>query len=349
LQETEQSEDIIFEFDLQEEELAKAIFATQKLCVITQDEIEELYNEDELANFTLDSFSTDALPTRLNAAGAHVSDSPYLIADHSLRLKDISQRLRWSKEFKPLLHFGWRQVGITKNKAIPLKLFAGKHLGYEYQQALTDYQMKMEEAKVIKENLFKQLMQVQDANQISNNEAEPLTISTNIETVDNVLNAKAKQKQHALNELFLRLKDIDSNNINDDTIAATIKKIDQQSLDDILSVNNVEVRIDDQPLDISTPPKEPLQPWFLDGFFKVHLDRWLYITADFNVFNQNNVAIQNEGDEKSNINLINFNQNRRVITGEIHYFDHPYIGMVVQIRRFDPTKPADEAVTQAIK
>mgnify|MGYP000673678348 FL=1 len=47
--------------------------------------------------------------------------------------------------------------------------------------------------------------------------------------------------------------------------------------------------------------------------------------------------------------MASFKQDRRVISGEIHYFDHPDIGMIVQIRRFDPSKPADEAVTQAKK
>ena len=67
------------------------------------------------------------------------------------------------------------------------------------------------------------------------------------------------------------------------------------------------------------------------------------------MLNQNQVKTPNQGDENKDVKLINFSQNKRVISGEIHYFDHPYIGMIVQIRRFDPTKPADEAVTQAIK
>ena len=47
--------------------------------------------------------------------------------------------------------------------------------------------------------------------------------------------------------------------------------------------------------------------------------------------------------------IIHFNQDRRIITGEVHYFDHLYIGIVVQIRRFDPTKPEEEAITQVVR
>ena len=38
---------------------------------------------------------------------------------------------------------------------------------------------------------------------------------------------------------------------------------------------------------------------------------------------------------------IRFKQDRRVISGEVHYFDHPYMGMIVQIRPY--TKPEPEA------
>ena len=106
--------------------------------------------------------------------------------------------------------------------------------------------------------------------------------------------------------------------------------------------------IDDQENPAAIPP---LQAWYLDGLFKVHLhlNRYLYINSEFNMIEPPNepsiLTTSANADTKNNV--ISFKQDRRVISGEIHYFDHPYIGMVVQIRRFDPTKPASEAVTQA--
>ena len=102
----------------------------------------------------------------------------------------------------------------------------------------------------------------------------------------------------------------------------------------------------------------PLQPWSIDGLFKVHLDHYLYIDTEFNMIEASNASsrlsakqrLANKDQEASGLNkVISFKQDRRVITGEIHYFDHPHIGMVVQIRRFDPSKPADEAVSQSKK
>ncbi len=66
--------------------------------------------------------------------------------------------------------------------------------------------------------------------------------------------------------------------------------------------------------------------WQLDGFLKVHLNHYLYITS--------NLVTRAIGDTDTSVSG-EFSQFRRVISGEIHYFDHPQIGMLVQIRRFN--------------
>jgi hypothetical protein len=73
-------------------------------------------------------------------------------------------------------------------------------------------------------------------------------------------------------------------------------------------------------------PQEPDLHWELDGLFKIHLRHYLYITANFDVS-----RIQESGE----IEAARFSQFRRVISGEVHYFDHPRMGMIVQIRKFN--------------
>jgi len=361
-QELEPELEITTEFDFQQEDLDKPIFSTQDFCVIAKRDIESLFEQEQLAGFNLDAYGVESLPSKLNASGAHVSDSPYLIADDSLLLKDISKRLRWSKEFKPLLHFGWRQVGITQKKAIAVKLFAGEHLEYKYQQALKEHnaavQAEIAEEKAIEENLLKQLAQAQTddqvvSDQLINGISNQGIDDTRENQIDAQLALSLENKQQALNHLFYQLDELSNNPESNEVIEAIVNDTEKQSLDTILTANKVKTLEIGLLPNIIPPPQAPLQPWLLDGFFKVHLDHYLYITADFNVVNKNTVAIEHKGDkskrEDDDLKLINFSQTRRVITGEVHYFDHPYIGMIVQIRRFDPTKPADEAVTQAIK
>jgi hypothetical protein len=84
----------------------------------------------------------------------------------------------------------------------------------------------------------------------------------------------------------------------------------------------------------------PNHIWQLDGLFKLHLDHYLFINTEFNLR-----RIAPEG----NMQNINVQQSRRVISGELHYLDHPYLGMVVQIRRFEPPKPQPAAESSTIE
>ncbi|GHG66988.1 hypothetical protein GCM10010919_15330 [Alishewanella longhuensis] len=71
----------------------------------------------------------------------------------------------------------------------------------------------------------------------------------------------------------------------------------------------------------------PTEVWQLDGLFKLHLDHYLFVNTDFNLRRL-------VGDKLQSINV---KQSRRVISGEVHYLDHPKLGIVLQIRRFSPT------------
>lgn len=82
----------------------------------------------------------------------------------------------------------------------------------------------------------------------------------------------------------------------------------------------------------------PQQVWQLDGLFKLHLDHYLFVNTEFNL----------RVPQADKLQTIYVRQSRRVISGEVHYLDHPYLGIVLQIRRYEPTEPQpdDENVTE---
>ncbi|MDF2178841.1 CsiV family protein [Aliiglaciecola sp. CAU 1673] len=99
------------------------------------------------------------------------------------------------------------------------------------------------------------------------------------------------------------------------------------------------------------------QLWELDGLFKVYLqyiNRVPYLHVDTNLVYRkegpaglmgtplplnrpSSVAGLVPNDTRANTRLydFSFDQLRRVISKQIHYFDHPMFGMVVQIRRYE--------------
>ena len=78
----------------------------------------------------------------------------------------------------------------------------------------------------------------------------------------------------------------------------------------------------------------PADVWQLDGLFKLHLDHYLFVNTEFNL----------RIPQADKLHSIYVRQSRRVISGEIHYLDHPHLGIVLQIRRYElPPEPVSEA------
>ena len=87
---------------------------------------------------------------------------------------------------------------------------------------------------------------------------------------------------------------------------------------------------------LATVSAVPEHVWQLDGLFKLHLDHYLFVNTEFNLR-------QLAGDK---LNSIYVRQSRRVISGEIHYLDHPYLGILLQIRRYEP--PAEQIEAEEV-
>ncbi|QBG34329.1 hypothetical protein EMK97_00510 [Litorilituus sediminis] len=308
-----------------------------RLCQIPYSSFAQLLTPAQLSTFKLDGFPVEKTPKVISASGHRNDASPYLINKDSLLLGDMITRLRWSKNFRPLMHLGWRQIGITRTKAIPMQFFAGKHLQNDYQQALNSYQyaLALQENEVVKANIMQAPALDEQVEQQQINPDEQAKTSAS----EQLFSAK-------LAALINQAKQLDTSNSED-----VIKQLGQEIQLEIATEDSGAIAADKgNEQNLLMAPLPPIQPWELTGLFKVHLDHYLYITADFNIAvadtsldgNSNQTAL-------TQYKQVNFSQDRRVISGEVHYFDHPYIGMIVQIRRFDPSKPADEAVSQAVR
>ena len=108
------------------------------------------------------------------------------------------------------------------------------------------------------------------------------------------------------------------------------------------------------------PVREPV--WEFDGNLNIYLNHYLYIEHDFALrketqkmmdVNQSSnsqyatIDVQGKQVMSPFLKAISLKQHRRVKSGELHYFDHPQMGIVMQIRRMDqPTsvRPLDLSV-----
>lgn len=84
-----------------------------------------------------------------------------------------------------------------------------------------------------------------------------------------------------------------------------------------------------------------MPPWPLEGKMKLFIE-YLGATPYLHVVSHFDIAVNSDNQEQSKV--IRFSQLRRMISSEIHYFDHPAFGMVLQIRRYQrPTKEEIES------
>jgi len=304
----------------------------QKLCAISEVGYNKLASNVE-HTLAYNGFTLTSVPRSISAVENLYSAKPYLLNDESLKLHDIVKQLSRSKNFRPLLHVGWRQAPKGRNKSIPVKLFAGENFADSYQKAQQAY-LDAKEASQAQELMLQNILLTDQGFDNLGTDSK----STNQQHADKI----SPEEQQQLVEQQLRqarieqiLLEIDSTPIN---VQEIIETIDDPSLQ--LSAENDVLMLDNA-------PKAPPQPWFLEGFFNVHLNHYLYITADFNVLNMDMAQYatqQLQPNATTELKPIRFQQNRRVISGEIHYFDHPYMGMIVQIRRHKRPEP-EEATT----
>lgn len=94
----------------------------------------------------------------------------------------------------------------------------------------------------------------------------------------------------------------------------------------------------------SLAPMEGGEPiWQLDGQVRVYLkyiNRVPYLHIDSELFYRQPIpldpeAISDGAEPEYQLVSVPFNQIRRVISKQLHYFDHPLFGMVIEIRRYN--------------
>lgn len=307
---------------------------TKVLCRIDQHYFAEHQANDP--SFDYYGFTVDKMPLLIDAPENITNDQSHLLSKESLQLGDVITDLRYSKNFRPLLHMGWRQVARPKKQSIPVKVYAGENFAADHQKKLTRFN----------DSKTQQIAQL-----LEQTNAENTTISALTEKMTvNLEQLKSDQAEQLQAAKKARLEKIISqvSQVNDNT-----DELLTQLANEDLSLKLVGE--DFTTAKQETPPLPPVQPWFIDGFFNIHLKHYLFITADFNILDKDlselataqlaNSTSLNSATDKPNstqAKAIRFKQDRRVISGEVHYFDHPYMGMIVQIRPYKKTDLGSE-------
>lgn len=298
-------------------------------CHITKQQFEQLEVNENL--YSYNGFLVNKMPNTISNAESIYSEIPYLISEDSLQLKDIVRQLRRSKDFRPLLHLAWRQPVFEKEDSKPMRIFAGDNIQGQYAKNLATYQTEkntaLEEEKTLNTIFALSGNSLDDQNDFTE------------QSITNKPSPEATLEQIKSERINGILEQI--SNVNDIEEVVALLSDNSQSLPSLNQLHHKSM--------IANEPTPPLQPWYVEGLMDVYLiGNYLHVANDFSILNmtlteQESLKLKtsivgntvNVGDviNTSKVIPIRMTQNRRMISREVHYFDHPYMGIIIQIRR----------------
>lgn len=240
------------------------------------------------------SFWQDRSPTVVGEGGdVRTAESPFLLTQEGLTFTQLRSQMERRNGSQVLLHTSWRQPVFTRNRSPAHRLFGGKNFSEDF-----DYL----------------------------GFARP-HVDTDAARLDGAPMRERDRLQQQLN-----------------------------SVNDLL--NAVErgefrfARVDSTASPLPSPPSQyprglPSDVWELDGLFQLYLvGNYLHINSQLNVREpvefpqqltsapEQVTAWRNGGVERIPfLRGYYLNQLRRIISHEVHYFDHDRFGMLVQVRR----------------
>ena len=269
--------------------------------------------------------------------------SVYLLAPQNLQLMEQYKLLQLNGKTRPLLHIGWRQPGLSKRRAKPMYLRAGKNYTESFRYDGSPILEKAEDPK----------QQAPDASDFSEENA-----NSNSSTIDmpaaSASQLLAENRVSQVEQFMQKLR----NGAQVDFKSGRLIQAEQDNLptetwelDGYVTVHLNHYLFLEAEFNFRQKQMKMLDPAdYLD-----QLDSWTPSqeasgSTNLDSAQDNAVVISafqqasnfGEIDSKASDNLIQleflqnypFKQTRRTYSGDLHYLDHPKLGVLFQIRKY---------------
>ena len=296
------------------------------------------------------------VPTIINGLEWHHKQGAFLLPKTNLRMSELYSKIKRQRDISPILHMSWRQeVEFGRDNAQTVRLFAGKNYSNQFDingypiiedtDLLFDSLEKTTEAPYIPEQELTAITTEQQLLIAESNDSELIDSQDLMSKIDTALvddspltfEQLIPSKSQATNKQ-LRAQP-DTNFLNE------LWQLDGGITVYLRNVGRVPYLHIDSNLDFRRPIYDAVNGIKTDG----SLDD---LSTELLIETTKQDAIEaNLPPQPNYLQSINFNQLRRVISKQVHYFDHPLFGMVVLINRYrwpieeteeDPDSSQDE-------
>lgn len=305
------------------------------------------------------------------------SDWPYashahLLTKNAQEMALLSRQIRQNRDLTRLLHVTWRQpVKFGKDDAFNVRLFAGNNFSDEFDQdgvqrppqpplrfgntasisgssGSNSYGSNSSGSNGFDENSYQNLEDKIQSLDATSSGISVISGGSATGGLDDY-QGNATSTETITSDFFYDL---------DARLASPAPIL----FKDLLALDNADVIDDADESNISAAFRAPI--WKVDGNMKVflkYINRVPYLHIDSELFYRQPIPVEGQAAASSSSSIssvssnedanatpeyqlvsLPFSEQRRVISNQLHYFDHPLFGMVVQIRRYKrPTAPEE--------
>ena len=288
-----------------------------------------------------------SLPIIIEGHDWPLASKAHLLTSNQQALSSISRQIRSNRELERLLHATWRQpVMFGKNKAFNVRLYGGQNYAQQF-----DMNGDMREQKLANSSDNEPYNSATEFGYDSTTALSDYNSNYTSGTYENSLSDvgtafEADKIAAQDTDQFIAVSDIFADLNRRLSNPQAIEYGAFKALDTPMIVEQGE----DDAIDASL--RTPI--WEIDGTIKVflkYINRVPYLHVDSEMFYRQPVPLSyfsSEDDSSGNaakprlapsteykLVSVPLAEQRRVISTQLHYFDHPLFGFVVQIRRYN--------------
>ena len=288
-----------------------------------------------------------SLPIIIEGHDWPAASKAHLLTSNQQALSSISRQIRSNRELERLFHATWRQpVMFGKNKAFNVRLYGGQNYAQQFDMNGDMREQKLANSSDNEQNNSATEFGYDSTAALSDYDSN-YTSGTDKNSLSDVSTAFEADKIAAQDtDQFIAVSDIFADLNRRLSNPQAIEYGAFKALDTPMIVEQGE----DDAIDASL--RTPI--WEIDGTIKVflkYINRVPYLHVDSEMFYRQPVPLSyfsSEDDSTGNaakprqatsteykLVSVPLAEQRRVISTQLHYFDHPLFGFVVQIRRYN--------------
>jgi hypothetical protein len=257
----------------------------------------------------------------------------FLLPSATMYMSDLYEKIKKQRDITPILHVNWRQeVKFGRKDAHTFRLFAGENFAEQFDangfpiidntDSLFDSLNQSVDQFYIPEQELKGLTpEQQQALLMSINGTAPEAVTEDLFT--RIAAALADEAPINIDQLESLAEQ--QTTTTEPSILTELWRLDGGITVYLRNVGRVPYLHIDSNLDIRQPIYDPKKSHKIEDL-STHLSGQAAIVV--NQLQQPNFLQPNF------LQSVNFNQLRRVISKQVHYFDHPLFGMIVRINRY---------------